>query len=77
VETIHITYRIECSPSDIDTRAEELLPEQTVQLRRECVHEKWVFENIIDKVENIVRTGQAEGIVNLTLNRQAAPLMRR
>ena len=36
-----------------------------MELRRECVHEKWVFGNIIGRVETIVRTGQAEYSVSI------------
>ncbi|UCF66089.1 MAG: ribulose 1,5-bisphosphate carboxylase [Acidobacteriota bacterium] len=53
MDRIRAIYRIESEPTEIETRAEALAREQTVELPREALRDRFVIEQVLGTVEKI------------------------
>lgn len=53
METFRATYRLEVAPEEIESRAEALLLEQTVELPREAVRDPFVEKEILAGIDKI------------------------
>jgi ribulose-bisphosphate carboxylase large chain len=56
---LHATYRIAASPETIETRAEALATEQSVEMPVSAIHDRNVLDNILARVESIAPADEA------------------
>jgi ribulose-bisphosphate carboxylase large chain len=57
---LRLTYVIQAPPNGIEARAEDLLLEQTVELPRSTIHDVWVSDHIVGRVERIEPQGSGQ-----------------
>ena len=64
---LRVTYHVTAAnPSDLEARVESLLLEQTVELPRAALHDKFVLENIVGRLASV------EAPADLVLDRYVA-----
>jgi ribulose-bisphosphate carboxylase large chain len=57
VEQLRVTYRLDVAPGEAEARAEALAREQTVEVPRVVVRDRFVEENVLGRVEGIATEG--------------------
>ncbi|HEX3233715.1 MAG TPA: RuBisCO large subunit C-terminal-like domain-containing protein [Gemmatimonadales bacterium] len=57
---LRITYRVSAAPGEIESRAEALLLEQTVELPRSAIRDRGIAQHILGRVERIEPDGPGQ-----------------
>jgi ribulose-bisphosphate carboxylase large chain len=61
------TYRVQCPASEIDACADAILVEQSVEVPREVVRERFILEKIMGEVKSVAAVGKGDYRVTLVL----------
>jgi len=63
-DAMRVTYLVRAAANEIAARADALLLEQTVELPRGVVNERWVLDHIVGRVEDVREAGN--GVYRVT-----------
>lgn len=64
-DAVRVTYLVRATANEIEARADALLLEQTIELPRAAVRDRWVLEHMVGRVEDVREVSSGVFRVNI------------